>query len=72
MLSSLSKLTLPEDHPITNSPAFFIHPCQTAAVLESSSTKKGLTSVEYLMLWIGAMGKSVGLNVPISLAQKVN
>ncbi|KAF2792724.1 hypothetical protein K505DRAFT_408489 [Melanomma pulvis-pyrius CBS 109.77] len=58
------------DHPITNSPAFFIHPCQTAVVLEASLASDYVTPLEYLTLWIGAMGKCVGLNIPVALAQK--
>ncbi|KAF2015891.1 hypothetical protein BU24DRAFT_462113 [Aaosphaeria arxii CBS 175.79] len=57
------------DHPLTGSPVFFIHPCQTAAVMEASVGNKELTPVEYLMVWIGAMGGCVGLNIPIALAQ---
>ena len=29
-----------------------------------------VTTIEYLMLWIGAMGKYVGLNIPVALVQK--
>lgn len=65
-----SELILLKDHPITNSPAFFIHPCQTAAVLEASLASDHVTPLEYLTLWIGAMGKCVGLNIPVALAQK--
>lgn len=58
------------DHPITNSPVFFIHPCQTANVMEASVGKKSVTAEQYLLMWIGAMGKSVGLNIPLALVKE--
>ncbi|KAF2876490.1 hypothetical protein BDV95DRAFT_560838 [Massariosphaeria phaeospora] len=57
------------DHPATNSPVFFIHPCQTAAVLEASVGAKDITPIEYLMLFIGAIGSYVGLIVPLRIVQ---
>jgi ubiquitin-like-conjugating enzyme ATG10 len=57
------------DHPATNRPVFFIHPCQTAEVMEASVGKRDTTAEEYLLIWIGALGKCVGLNVPLALVQ---
>ena len=59
-----------QDHPATNRPVFFIHPCQTAEVLEASVDKQNITAEEYLVMWIGALGKCVGLNVPLALMQR--
>jgi ubiquitin-like-conjugating enzyme ATG10 len=56
------------DHPATNRPVFFIHPCQTAEVMEAS-IHRNITADEYLMVWIGATGKAVGLHVPLQLAR---
>ncbi|CAG5175484.1 uncharacterized protein ALTATR162_LOCUS8115 [Alternaria atra] len=56
------------DHPATNRPVFFIHPCQTAEVMEAS-IDRNITADEYLMVWIGAMGKAAGLHVPLQLAR---
>ncbi|KAF2684689.1 hypothetical protein K458DRAFT_301858 [Lentithecium fluviatile CBS 122367] len=56
------------DHPISNKPVFFIHPCRTAEVMEASASGRDLEPEAYLMLWIGAMGKCVGLDVPPALA----
>jgi ubiquitin-like-conjugating enzyme ATG10 len=67
----LPTLILLKDHPITNSPAFFIHPCQTAAVLDASIANQDLSPLKYLTLWIGAMGNCVGLNIPSTLAQNI-
>jgi ubiquitin-like-conjugating enzyme ATG10 len=59
------------DHPVGGRPVFFIHPCRTAEVLEASIAKERCTETkgaEYLMVWMGALGRSVGLNVPLALA----
>jgi ubiquitin-like-conjugating enzyme ATG10 len=37
-------------------------------VLQASVGNKPITPLEYLILWIGAMGASVGLTVPVELA----
>jgi ubiquitin-like-conjugating enzyme ATG10 len=55
---------------MSNRPVFFIHPCQTAEVMEASIGKKDVTAEEYLMVWIGALGKCVGLNIPLALMQE--
>ncbi|KAH8731409.1 hypothetical protein GQ44DRAFT_327396 [Phaeosphaeriaceae sp. PMI808] len=56
------------DHPASNRPVFFIHPCQTAEVMQASTSRRDITPHEYLMVWVGALGKCVGLNVPLALA----
>ena len=58
-----------KDNPVTNRPAFSIHPCRTAAVLEASLIAPDVTALEYLILWVGAMGKCVGLDMPVILVQ---
>jgi ubiquitin-like-conjugating enzyme ATG10 len=60
------------DHPITNRPVFFIHPCRTAEVMEASVGKRSIAPEEYLITWIGALGKCVGLDVPLALMQQDN
>jgi ubiquitin-like-conjugating enzyme ATG10 len=34
-----------------------------------ASLDRNVTADEYLMIWIGAMGKTVGLDVPLQLAR---
>ncbi|KAF2134164.1 hypothetical protein P153DRAFT_280972 [Dothidotthia symphoricarpi CBS 119687] len=58
------------DHPVTNSPVFFIHPCRTAEVMQAIVGEREVSAGEYLMLWIGALGKCVGLNVPLALMRE--
>ena len=55
-----------QDHPATNKPVFFIHPCQTAEVMEATVEDRVITAGAYMMVWIGALGKHVGLNVPLA------
>ncbi|KAF1953941.1 hypothetical protein CC80DRAFT_527021 [Byssothecium circinans] len=55
------------DHPITNTPVYFIHPCKTAEVLEASSGGREMETSAYLLLWIGAMGRCVGFDMPLVL-----
>ncbi|CZR50684.1 uncharacterized protein PAC_00558 [Phialocephala subalpina] len=51
-------------HPITDVPAFFIHPCQTKEAMEQFDC----VIDKYLMMWIGLVGGCVGLWVPPEMA----
>ncbi|KAH6612482.1 hypothetical protein C7974DRAFT_405656 [Boeremia exigua] len=55
------------DHPATNQPAFFIHPCRTAELMHASVGGRDITAYDYLLIWMGALGQCVGLKVPLSL-----
>ncbi|KUJ22368.1 uncharacterized protein LY89DRAFT_606857 [Mollisia scopiformis] len=55
-------------HPVTDVPAFFIHPCQTKEAME----KFDCTMQDYLMVWIGLVGSCVGLWVPPEMAISVD
>jgi ubiquitin-like-conjugating enzyme ATG10 len=57
------------DHPVTNRPVFFIHPCRTAEVMQASVGNRDIAAEEYLLMWIGALGQCVGLNIPLALVQ---
>jgi ubiquitin-like-conjugating enzyme ATG10 len=61
-----------KEHPATNRPVFFIHPCQTAEVMEAIAGNRRLTADEYLLLWLGTFGKCVGLDVPLALARELD
>lgn len=56
------------EHPVTNLPVFFVHPCNTAAALEASFHQGEITPEQYMQLWIGTVGWHVGLRVPIAIA----
>jgi len=51
-------------HPITDVPAFFIHPCQTKEAMENFDCQMA----NYLMVWLGLVGGCVGLWVPPEMA----
>ncbi|KAF2034642.1 hypothetical protein EK21DRAFT_97288 [Setomelanomma holmii] len=57
------------EHPCTGRTVFFIHPCRTAEVMIASVGKAEVAPEEYLLMWIGALGECVGLNVPLALMQ---
>ena len=62
------------EHPITGMPAYFVHPCRTqkalAPLLGDTNHKAGCEpAVQYLLLWFGVIGASVGLSVPVNLAR---
>jgi len=61
------------DHPVTGLPVYFIHPCRTAEGIEAvGGVGRDFTAGEYLMLWVGLVGGSVGLNVPVQIALAVS
>lgn len=53
------------NHPVTDIPVFFVHPCQTAAALEEAASGRRISIPEYLPLWLGVIGISVGLHEPL-------
>ncbi|KAF9692676.1 hypothetical protein EKO04_009671 [Ascochyta lentis] len=59
------------DHPATSQPAFFLHPCRTAEVMEASVGGRDITAYDYLVMWMGALGQYVGLNMPMALVREV-
>jgi len=52
-------------HPITDVPAFFIHPCQTGEAMKCFDC----VIKDYLVIWIGLVGACVGLWIPPEMAQ---
>lgn len=56
---------------MTNLPCYFIHPCNTAQAMQDIIGKRKVSNVEYLMIWIGLVGGSVGLYLPKELAEKM-
>ncbi|KAK4937827.1 hypothetical protein LTR10_021630 [Elasticomyces elasticus] len=54
-------------HPVSDQPAFFIHPCNTPEALSALRPGANLTPEGYLILWLGLIGSSVGLHIPSEL-----
>lgn len=58
------------DHPVTNLPVYFVHPCRTQEAMQAIlGGGREADPVEYLALWLGLAGGSVGLSVPVTLMQ---
>ncbi|OTA86241.1 hypothetical protein M434DRAFT_15904 [Hypoxylon sp. CO27-5] len=53
-----------DHHPITGVPSFFVHPC----VLGDAMAGFDCSKEDYLMVWLGLVGGSVGLWVPQQMA----
>jgi ubiquitin-like-conjugating enzyme ATG10 len=60
------------NHPIFDLPSFFIHPCQTPEALENAAEERPVLIQDYLQLWLGIIGNSVGLQAPIPAATSCN
>lgn len=61
-----------QNHPISDRPSFFIHPCNTHEALLAVNESTSINAVEYLFLWLGVVGPFVGLYVPGQLVIKHN
>ena len=56
------------NHPVTGMPAYFIHPCKTQEAMAAVAADRVLVPLEYLTLWLGLVGPSVGFSLPLELA----
>ncbi|RMD44274.1 hypothetical protein DV735_g774, partial [Chaetothyriales sp. CBS 134920] len=54
-------------HPVTDMPAFFIHPCNTHGAMRAVNDGETLSQEDYLLIWLGLTGSSIGLHVPSHL-----
>jgi ubiquitin-like-conjugating enzyme ATG10 len=65
------------EHPVTGAPAYFLHPCRTQEAMSPllDNATMGYSEADprkatnYLMLWFGMIGASVGLSVPVNVAK---
>ncbi|KAJ9201133.1 hypothetical protein DTO027B5_7711 [Paecilomyces variotii] len=60
------------DHPETGTPAYFVHPCNTADALTQIADGKNLDPESYLLLWFGLVGNCVNLHLPRELLASDN
>lgn len=56
-----------QNHPITDFPAYFVHPCNTAEAMREVIGSRIVSPLEYLQIWIGQVGSCVGLYLPSQL-----
>ncbi|KAF2759406.1 hypothetical protein EJ05DRAFT_344967 [Pseudovirgaria hyperparasitica] len=59
-------------HPITDRPTFFVHPCRTAEALSNVVSNRPYRTLDYLMLWFGIVGSTLGLSIPVELLNASN
>lgn len=60
----LSWLSISQNHPVTDLPAFFIHPCGTKEAMEQFNC----LLKDYLGVWLGLVGGYIGLWLPPAMA----
>ncbi|KAJ6020814.1 Autophagy-related protein 3, partial [Penicillium herquei] len=54
-------------HPDSGTPAFFVHPCNTAAAMAQVADAQSITPGTYLLIWLGLVGHCVNLHIPREL-----
>ncbi|KAL6235148.1 hypothetical protein BDW75DRAFT_147370 [Aspergillus navahoensis] len=54
-------------HPVSGTPAFFVHPCNTADAMRDIAGEHGISPEAYLIIWLGLVGTSVGLQLSSEL-----
>ncbi|BCS24723.1 ATG3/ATG10 family protein [Aspergillus puulaauensis] len=54
-------------HPISGTPAFFVHPCNTADAMRDIASGHDINPETYLIIWLGLVGNSVRLQLPSGL-----
>ena len=67
----MSALSMTGEHPVTGGPAYFVHPCLTQDSMRAVLAGRQVSAAEYLAMWIGVIGATVGLSLPVSLARKL-
>ncbi|KAI7226683.1 hypothetical protein KC330_g8723 [Hortaea werneckii] len=67
----MTALSMTGEHPVTGGPAYFVHPCLTQDSMRAVMAGRQVSAVEYLALWIGVVGATVGLSLPVSLAREL-
>ncbi|PYI25331.1 autophagy-related protein Atg10 [Aspergillus indologenus CBS 114.80] len=51
-------------HPESGTPAFFVHPCNTADAMRQIAGHRRVTPETYLIIWLGLVGNRLGLQLP--------
>jgi len=58
------------NHPCTDMPVYFIHPCRTADAMRKLTTDSSVQLHDYMLLWLGLVGSTVGLCAPLPDLEK--
>ncbi|RMZ13202.1 hypothetical protein D0860_02646 [Hortaea werneckii] len=67
----MSALSMTGEHPVTGGPAYFVHPCLTQDSMRAVIAGRQVSAAEYLVMWIGVVGATVGLSLPVCLAREL-
>ncbi|KAF7597417.1 hypothetical protein BBP40_003664 [Aspergillus hancockii] len=51
-------------HPQSGTPAFFVHPCNTADAMSQIAGQQHVTPEAYLIIWLGTVGNRLSLHLP--------
>ncbi|KAL4776222.1 hypothetical protein BDW60DRAFT_224058 [Aspergillus nidulans var. acristatus] len=54
-------------HPIFETPAFFVHPCNTADAMREIASEHDISPEAYLIIWLGLVGSPVRLQLSSEL-----
>ncbi|KAI9373327.1 hypothetical protein BJX61DRAFT_552311 [Aspergillus egyptiacus] len=54
-------------HPVSGTPALFVHPCNTAGAMRDIADGHGISPEAYLIIWLGLVGNCVRLQLPSEL-----
>ncbi|KAL4940804.1 hypothetical protein BDV06DRAFT_14203 [Aspergillus oleicola] len=54
-------------HPVSGTPAFFVHPCNTAEAMKDIASGGSVSLDAYLIMWLGLVGSCVRLQLPSEL-----
>ncbi|KAL3457776.1 hypothetical protein BJX64DRAFT_292821 [Aspergillus heterothallicus] len=54
-------------HPVFGTPAFFVHPCNTADAMKDIASGRDLPPEAYLIIWLGLVGNCLSLDLPSEL-----
>jgi len=69
-MTSFSKAII-QDHPISNLPVYFVHPCMTHEAMRELCPIPNFQPIVYLLKWFGMFASVLGLTVPHDIAQQV-
>ncbi|KAL2857715.1 hypothetical protein BJY01DRAFT_112642 [Aspergillus pseudoustus] len=51
-------------HPVSGTPAFFVHPCNTADAMKNIASGREVGPEAYLIIWLGLVGNCLRLQFP--------
>lgn len=65
-----------QDHPVLNTPYFYMHPCETVPLMETILQSNSIPTTagdgpsylkHYIMTWLSLTGQAIGVSVPTDM-----